>query len=182
VSDPVNHYNAGVTWIIEEIERRGGAISFRSFMELALYHPEHGYYASTTPRYGRSGDFLTAPTASSWYARVFSDLLRRLADHVGPVVLVDVGAGEGSLVKGVIDSIGGDPHGVVRRVVTVERSPAMTRIQSERMRGVGVPRELVDDVASLQASAAGDGGRLAPIWFGTLRITVSSWVRDRLRT
>ena len=45
--------------IIAEMD--GGTISFERFMELALYHPEHGYYR-TPGRIGTSGDFLTSPT------------------------------------------------------------------------------------------------------------------------
>ena len=55
-------------WVEVEIAKHGGALSFHDFMELALYHPRHGYYSSGRPRYGRGGDYLTAPTASAWYA------------------------------------------------------------------------------------------------------------------
>lgn len=41
-----------------EISRRG-PIPFRDFMELALYHPQYGYYASGRAAIGRSGDFFT---------------------------------------------------------------------------------------------------------------------------
>jgi SAM-dependent MidA family methyltransferase len=40
------------------IRSAGGPITFRRFMELALYG-EHGYFA--TARVGRRGDFLTSP-------------------------------------------------------------------------------------------------------------------------
>src|SRR5207247_455450 len=42
------------------IEAGGGRITFADFMELALYHPEHGYYLGPTVRAAREGDFLTA--------------------------------------------------------------------------------------------------------------------------
>jgi SAM-dependent MidA family methyltransferase len=139
-----------VTWIIEEIERRGGAISFRAFMELALYDPGHGYYASATPRYGRSGDFLTAPSASAWYARVFARMLRAFADVVGPIVLVDVGSGDGSFISGVIDSLGVDAGIVVNSLVTVERSQTMAGIQRDCLRSSGIRWRLVDEIASVE--------------------------------
>jgi len=40
---------------------RTGRIPFARFMDLALYHPVHGYYMSPDRRPGRGGDFLTAP-------------------------------------------------------------------------------------------------------------------------
>jgi len=64
-----------MTWIVEEIVARGGEVPFDEYMELVLYHPRHGYYSGDKPRYGRDGDFLTAPTASEWYAKVLTRLL-----------------------------------------------------------------------------------------------------------
>ncbi len=44
--------------ILSEIAARG-PMPFRRFMELALYHAEHGYYASGRASIGRRGDFFT---------------------------------------------------------------------------------------------------------------------------
>ena len=66
-------------WILREIRERGGEVGFRRFMELALYHPEHGYYASERAPWGRDGDYLTAPTASGWYGATWAGLLDRLS-------------------------------------------------------------------------------------------------------
>ena len=44
----------------ERIAAAGGRITFAEFMELALYHPKHGYYLGITVRSAREGDFLTA--------------------------------------------------------------------------------------------------------------------------
>jgi SAM-dependent MidA family methyltransferase len=60
-----------MSWIFDEIASRGGEVPFDQYMELALYHPTHGYYSCERPRYGREGDYLTAPTASQWYASAF---------------------------------------------------------------------------------------------------------------
>ena len=44
--------------ICDEVTRRG-IISFAEFMDLALYHPEHGYYIQPKTRTGKAGDFFT---------------------------------------------------------------------------------------------------------------------------
>ena len=51
------HYRAGVDGnpplieiIRREIDQRAGRITFERFMELALYHPQHGYYTSGKAR------------------------------------------------------------------------------------------------------------------------------------
>ena len=49
-----------LTDILRERIARAGPIPFRDFMDAALYHPEHGYYASGRARIGRGGDFFTS--------------------------------------------------------------------------------------------------------------------------
>jgi SAM-dependent MidA family methyltransferase len=138
-----------VTWIIEEITERGGEMTFRDFMELALYHPNHGYYSAEVPRYGRRGDFLTGPTASFWYARAITGVLRVVAREFGPLTLVDVGSGDGSLLENVLLSLEGEATGVVRQVVSVERSAAMRRRQREGCTADAVPHLWVADIHEL---------------------------------
>ncbi len=45
--------------IAEQIGDRGGRIPFAEFMDLALYHPVHGYYSSGPERIGPGGDYYT---------------------------------------------------------------------------------------------------------------------------
>jgi SAM-dependent MidA family methyltransferase len=120
-----------MSWMMDEILARGGSVPFDVFMELALYHPEHGYYSSDEPRYGRGGDYLTAPTASEWYPRTIARLLRVAAGDLGTMRLVDVASGDGSLIKGVFDALGSSADAVVAEVVSVERSQSMRSRQSE---------------------------------------------------
>lgn len=90
-----------------EIEK-GGPISFARFLELALYHPEHGYYASGTPRTGQRGDFLTAPTTGPALGRVLAELAEHVWLQTGALegfLIVEQGAGEGWLLKDVLDSL-----------------------------------------------------------------------------
>ena len=73
---------------------------FARFMDLALYHPDGGYYRSSDARPGRAGDFLTAPELHP----IFSQMLGRAVEeawHVlgepDPFVVQEHGAGEGAL-------------------------------------------------------------------------------------
>ena len=51
-----------------------GPIPFSEFMEAALYHPEHGYYASGTVAIGAEGaDFRTSPEIHP----IFAEMLAR---------------------------------------------------------------------------------------------------------
>lgn len=111
-----------MAWIEAEIERRGGEVDFRDFMDLALYHPEHGYYARSTPRWGRSGDFLTAPTASTWYAGTMVALVKGIARGIGTVELVDLASGDGTFLETVLTELTQKESSAVESVVSVEKT------------------------------------------------------------
>jgi SAM-dependent MidA family methyltransferase len=84
-------------------------LSFRDFMEVALYHPEHGYYSRRAQRVGREGDFITSPSLSPVFAfalgRVIREFLTRVTD--GMTSIVDMGCGDGSLIHSLYDVVGG---------------------------------------------------------------------------
>lgn len=78
---------------------REGPISFRDFMEAALYDPAEGYYARG-PRIGEGGDFATSPTISPLFARTIAAAFRRdTADFEGPIDFVEIGAGTGVFLE-----------------------------------------------------------------------------------
>ena len=140
-----------MSWIAREIAARGGEVSFRDFMELALYHPRHGYYSAAAPRYGRGGDFLTAPTASRWYATVLAGWLERLAARVGPVAFCDVASGDGSLLADLAAVAAGNAGRALRFVGSVERSPAMRSVQAARLgTTLAVPLAVVASIRELE--------------------------------
>jgi SAM-dependent MidA family methyltransferase len=119
---------------VEEIRARGGAVSFRDFMELALYHSDNGYYSSKEPSYGRAGDYLTAPSASPWYAEVLAAFVADIAGRVGAVTIVDLGSGDGSFVAHLSSARASEGKRWIRELVSIERSESMRRHQLERFR------------------------------------------------
>jgi SAM-dependent MidA family methyltransferase len=88
-----------------EIAAAGGYIPFARFMELALYHPDWGYYLSPVRRPGRPGDFLTAPETHPFFgitlARQIAECWERL-DRPAPFVVREYGSGIGALAWDVI--------------------------------------------------------------------------------
>lgn len=135
----------------EAIRGRGGAVSFRVFMELALYDSRHGYYRGERSPVGRGGDFLTAPAASWWYATVLGGLLAELAHRVGPLTLLDVGSGDGSFLRGVADALGDAAGVVLAGLVSVEAAPGMRRLQRRRLAGIAVRTRWRASVDRLEA-------------------------------
>lgn len=88
-----------------------GRLTFADFMELALYHPEYGYYRSAPARAGRAGDFITAPEAHRIFgqtiARQLSEMWQRL-DRPDPFVLREYGAGAGTLALTILECLRDD--------------------------------------------------------------------------
>lgn len=71
---------------------RGGPISFRTFMETALYHSDVGYYRRD--RFGKSGDFYTAEQLQPVFGILVAASVRRLHRETGdPFTIVELGAG-----------------------------------------------------------------------------------------
>lgn len=65
---------------------------FSRFMDLALYHPAHGYYRRARDPFGVSGDFYTAEQLQPVFGRLMAAYLRKFADDPRPM-LVEMGAG-----------------------------------------------------------------------------------------
>ena len=93
-------------------EMDGGVISFERFMELALYHPEFGYYRKPG-RIGRQGDFLTSPVIHPMFGWAVAAWCREVWKRLGqpsPFTIFEPGAGEGALAASILDwAEGKDP-------------------------------------------------------------------------
>lgn len=88
--------------IAEEMEREGGAIPFRRFMELALYAPGLGYYSAGSHKLGAAGDFVTAPEISPLFGRTLARPCAELLAALGGGEVLEVGAGTGRMAADVL--------------------------------------------------------------------------------
>ena len=86
-----------LTGIIRDEIARSGPISFRRFMELALYHPTYGYYLRPDrDPFGRDGDFFTAEQIQPVFGRLIAARIRGLYREMGEpsdFAVVELGAG-----------------------------------------------------------------------------------------
>ena len=78
-----------------------GDLSFRDFMELALYHPRTGYYARAENPVGRTADYVTAPVLSPVFSFAIGNLVREFVRRNEGVVcsIVDIGCGDAGLIR-----------------------------------------------------------------------------------
>lgn len=106
-------------------EMDGGAIPFSRFMELALYHPEHGYYRKRG-RIGKQGDFVTSPVVHPMFGWAVAGWCRWAWEQLGEpgeFVLFEPGAGEGALARAVLDWAEGRGGGFARALRYVALEP-----------------------------------------------------------
>lgn len=84
--------------IRNEIARCGGVITFCRFMELALYHPEHGYYTRGAARIGREGDYFTSVSVGP----LFGQILARQLMLWGVQEVTEFGGRSGQLQRDIL--------------------------------------------------------------------------------
>ena len=149
-----------VAAIASEIGRHG-PISFARFMELALYHPQFGYYTRPsdpgTERIGWDGDFYTSsdvhPILGQAMARQAAQI-DALLDYPDPFMIVEMGPGKGLLAKHLLSHCQLMSKSLAQRLryVLIECSPAMRALQQEQLspwlRHSG-PVSWLEDISSL---------------------------------
>jgi SAM-dependent MidA family methyltransferase len=90
--------NSELVEIIRNEIGANGPISFARFMELALYHPDRGYYASGRANIGRRGDFFTNVSVGSLFGRLLASQFAEIWEKLGrprDFKIVEQGAHDG---------------------------------------------------------------------------------------
>lgn len=123
--------------LIERINR-DGPITFRDFMQAALYDPELGYYNTERLKIGATGDYYTSSNVHPAFGAVLAKALVELWVEY-PLTLVEIGAGTGQLAFDILSAMR-DENPVVFENLTyiiVETSPQMIKRQQERLKAFG---------------------------------------------
>jgi SAM-dependent MidA family methyltransferase len=103
---PTDHGNPLRQIIQHTIDERGG-IPFGDYMELCLYHPQHGYYMSQRQRVGAKGDFFTSSSVHHLFGGLIARQLHEMWQLLGAedFTLVEQGAGDGFLALDILDTL-----------------------------------------------------------------------------
>lgn len=143
-----------------------GPIPFETFMTMALYHPDLGFFATDQLRSQKAGDFLTSPEVSGLFGETLAKFVSVERERIGePFHLVEVGAGSGSLLRSMRSVLDVE-------IIAVEASPAAraslrdvipddairTALPS-RVRGVLLANELIDNLPMALAQRVGNHWR-----------------------
>ncbi len=136
--------------IIDEIRSvisERGRITFETFMDTALYHPEYGYYTSKRARIGKEGDYYTSTNVHKAFGTC---IMRQIEEMSGimqsrPLNLVEFGAGRGLLCADILSSAREKAPALfqVLRYFIVEKSPDFIEKQKRHLKEMG----LIDKVS-----------------------------------
>ena len=118
-----------------------GAISVERYMELALGHPDLGYYMNRDS-FGAAGDFTTAPEISQMFGELLGLWTAEVWHQMGqpnPIRLIELGPGRGTLMSDALRAarLAPDFREAVE-VTLVETSPKLAQIQHETLLSSGV--------------------------------------------
>jgi SAM-dependent MidA family methyltransferase len=135
--------------LLEELRdriRRKGPLTFADFMEVALYDPTRGYYA--TPN-SASIDFRTSPSLTEWFGRLIYRALEGMWYALGrpkSFTAIEVGPGAGSLAAAAMGAVEA-PFAQSLRWRLVEKFPAVRELQRASVGGLDVPVEWTETLA-----------------------------------
>jgi len=113
--------------IIKDRIKKEGEISFRDFMDMALYYPELGYYTSPKTKIGGFGDFFTASELDKAFGELlgkqFAEIYEKL--NVRPFYIVEIGAGKGYLAHDILKYLKEKYPDIYKniRYIIIEKSP-----------------------------------------------------------
>ena len=102
--------------ILREIHNSGGRITFARFMELSLYHPQHGYYTSGRERIGKKGDYFTSVSVGPLFGRLLAKQFLKWREELGnppEFEIVEFGGHHGQLRDDVLAAAPDLPYRIV---------------------------------------------------------------------
>ena len=113
-----------------------GPITLERYMELALGHPEHGYYMGRDP-FGAAGDFITAPEISQMFGELLGLWAAEVWASMGrprPLRLIELGPGRGTMMSDALRAarIVPDFRSAID-VTLIETSSTLAEIQHETL-------------------------------------------------
>ena len=123
--------------ILSEIAANG-PLTFARFMDLALYEPDAGYYASGRAEIGKSGDFFTTVSVGPVFGKILAGQFREMWIQLGRpgwFALVEQGANDGQLALDILSSMENDASRASSMPYCKRAMPAASRASPRAAKG-----------------------------------------------
>ena len=140
--------------IAESIQQR---LTFAEYMDLVLYHPDYGYYATNAGVIGARGDFFTSPHLGAAFGELLAEQFVQMWDLLqrpSRFTLVEMGAGQGLLAGDMLRYVQRRYPDFLRSLeyVIVERSAALIAEQQRQLKtlansGIQLHWRSLEDIA-----------------------------------
>ena len=127
--------------IVETIRERiqkNGPLSFRDFMEMALYEPGKGYYVAGKSHIGFDGDYFTSPNLSSLFGAMIARQVLEMWEYMGveKFTLLEIGAGTGKLCNDILNYISGNSNLINNfKYCIVEKNETVSNLLQQKFPG-----------------------------------------------
>ena len=113
-------------------------ITFAEYMDLVLYHPDYGYYATNAVNIGPQGDFFTSPHLGADFGELLAEQFVQMWEimgRLGQFTLLELGAGQGILAADILGYLYRHYPDFFEALnyVIVERSAALRQEQQQRL-------------------------------------------------
>ena len=171
--------------VIRDLIRASGPITFHHFMELCLYHPQHGYYNSGSVRLGAAGDFYTSAHVTPVFAQILARHFQRTWVSLGKPStfdLVELGPGDGLLASELLSRTGQrfPEMSACLRYTAVEESAHFRKRLGENLSHYRNRTRIVENLTAV-SKAGFQGCIFANEFFDALPIHLLVWRNGRWR-
>lgn len=113
-------------------------ITFATYMDMALYHPDYGYYSTQAVNIGKRGDFFTSVHLGPDFGELLAEQFVQMWEILGqpvPFSLVEMGAGQGHLALDILNylKLRYPNFFAALEYMIVEKSPILRQEQQQRL-------------------------------------------------
>lgn len=119
--------------IADEI-RAHRRVPFSRFMERCLYAPGLGYYSAGSPKFGKAGDFVTAPELGNLFAQCMIRSWLPVLRTLDAACVLELGGGSGAFARAALEGLAA-AAALPRHYWILEPSADLRQRQRDYLRG-----------------------------------------------
>ncbi len=104
-TEEVAHSSLLIEYIVDKIKQQNGVIAFSEYMNHLLYAPGLGYYSAGLAKFGKQGDFVTAPEISPLFGHSLANQCQQIFEQGCAPRILEFGAGSGKLCLHILEQL-----------------------------------------------------------------------------